>query len=137
LEEGEGGRRSGKAHVVDQTAGMTERASTPLSIYLLDPQGQDEAVVQEGVQNSVKKGVHFETHRSKVSVHASHEALTLHTPVAHSRSPSLTLLARWEFLKRYGVGERESELGADLCCQDESLESRPVGGANFCHAAKR
>jgi hypothetical protein len=29
--EGEGGRRSGKARVADQTAGMTERASTPLS----------------------------------------------------------------------------------------------------------
>ena len=38
---------------------MRERASTPLSICLLDPQGRDEAVVQEGAQNSVKKGVHF------------------------------------------------------------------------------
>jgi hypothetical protein len=33
VEGGEGRRRSGKAHVVDQTAGMTERASTPLTIY--------------------------------------------------------------------------------------------------------
>ena len=33
------GRRSGKARVVDQTVGMTERASTPLSICLSDPQG--------------------------------------------------------------------------------------------------
>src|SRR2546423_6603455 len=32
--EGEGGRRSGKARVADQTTGMTERASTPLSICL-------------------------------------------------------------------------------------------------------
>jgi hypothetical protein len=32
--EAEGGRRSGKARVADQTAGMTERASTPLSICL-------------------------------------------------------------------------------------------------------
>jgi hypothetical protein len=33
-EKEEGGRRSGKARVVDQTAGMTEQASTPLSICL-------------------------------------------------------------------------------------------------------
>ena len=114
MEEGEGGRRSGKARVADQTAGMTERASTPLSICLSDPQGRDEAVAQEGAQNSVKKGVHFGTHRSRVSVHASHEALTLHSPVAHPGSPWLTLLARCECLKRHGVGEREGELGADF-----------------------
>ena len=113
LEEG-GGRRSGKARVVDQTAGMAERASTPLSICLSDPQGRDEAVAQEEAQNSVKKGVHFWTHRSRVSVHASHEALTLHSPVAHSGSPWVTLLARCEVLKRHGVGEREGELGADF-----------------------
>jgi hypothetical protein len=64
---GEGGRwkrekeerRSGKARVADQTAGMTEQDSTSSSICLLDPQGRDEAVAQEGAQNSVKKGVHF------------------------------------------------------------------------------
>ena len=83
----EGGRRSGKACVTDQTAGVTERASTPSSICLSDPQGRDEAVAQEGAQNSVKKGVHFGTHKSRVSVHASHEALTLHSPVAHPGSP--------------------------------------------------
>jgi hypothetical protein len=114
LEEGEGGRRSWKARVVDQTAGMAGRASTPLSICLSDPQGRDEAVAQKGAQNSVKKGVHFRTYRSRVSVHASHEALTLHSPVAHRRSSWLTLLARWECLKRHGVGEGESELGADF-----------------------
>jgi hypothetical protein len=80
LEEGEGGRRSGKARVVDQTAGMAEGASTPLSICLPDPQGRDEAVAQEEAQNSVKKGVHFWIHRSRVSVHTSHEALTLAHP---------------------------------------------------------
>ena len=53
--EGEGGRRSGKARVADQTAGMAERASTPSSICLSDPQRRDEAVAQEGAQNSVKK----------------------------------------------------------------------------------
>jgi hypothetical protein len=57
-------------------------------------------------------------------VHASHEALPLHSPVAHRRSPWLTLahpgspwltlLARCECLKRHGVGEREGELGADF-----------------------
>jgi hypothetical protein len=36
---------------------MTERASTPSSICQSDPQGRDEAVAQEGAQNSVKKGV--------------------------------------------------------------------------------
>jgi hypothetical protein len=90
---------------------MTERASTPSSICLWDPQERDEAVAQEGAQNSAKKGVHFGTHRSRVSVHASHEVLTLHSPVAH---PSLTLLARRECLKRHGVDEREGELGANL-----------------------
>ena len=47
-------------------------------------------------------------------MHASHEALTLHSPVAHPGSPWLTLLARCECLKRHGVGEREGELGADF-----------------------
>jgi hypothetical protein len=56
--EGEGGR-SGKACVADQTAGMTEQASTPSSICLSDPQGRDEAVTQERAQNNVKKGSPF------------------------------------------------------------------------------
>jgi hypothetical protein len=60
------GKRSGKSRVVDQTAGMAERVSTPLSISLT------------------------------------------------RRSPWLTLLARCEVLKRHGVGERESEPGADF-----------------------
>jgi hypothetical protein len=47
-------------------------------------------------------------------VHASHEALTLHSPVAHRRLPWLTLLSRCECLKRHGVGRREGELGADF-----------------------
>jgi hypothetical protein len=112
--EGKGERRNGKARVADQTAGMTERASTPSSICLSDPQGRGEAVAQEGAQNSVKKRVHFGTHKSRVSVHASYEALTLRSPVTHPRSLSLTLLARYECLKRHGVGEREGELGTDF-----------------------
>ena len=44
-------------------------------------------------------------------MHASYEALTLHSPVVH---PRLTLLARCECLKRHGVGKREGELGADF-----------------------
>jgi hypothetical protein len=40
------------------------------------------------------------------------EALTLRSPIAHPRSPSLTRLARCECLKRHGVGEREGELGS-------------------------
>src|SRR5271154_4022848 len=47
-------------------------------------------------------------------MHASHEALTFHSPVAHPGSPWLTLLARCEGLKRHGGGEREGELGADF-----------------------
>ena len=47
-------------------------------------------------------------------MHASHEALTLHSLVAHPGSPWLTLLARCEVLKRHGVGEGEGELGADF-----------------------
>src|SRR5436305_7754296 len=78
---------------------------------------------QEGAQNSVK-GVHFGTHKSRVSVHASHEALTLHSPVAHPRSPSLTLLARCECLKRHGVGEREGELGADFDSETSAFTSQ-------------
>jgi len=38
-----GGRRSGKARIADQTTGVTERASTPSSICLSDPQRRDEA----------------------------------------------------------------------------------------------
>src|SRR5271155_200815 len=96
---------------------MAKWAATPLSICLSDPQGRDEAVAQEGAQNSVKKGVHFGTHRSRVSVHASHEALTHRSPwltLTHPYSPWLTLLARCECLKRQSVGEREGELGADF-----------------------
>jgi hypothetical protein len=82
---------------------MTERASTPLRICLSDPQGQDEAVEQDGAQNSVKKGVYFETHRSRVSVHASHGALTLHSPWLTLAHPARKV----GVLKRYGVGGRE------------------------------
>jgi hypothetical protein len=61
--DGEGGRwkrekegeEAVKARVADHTAGMMERISTPLSIYRSDRQGRDEAVAQEGAQNSVKK----------------------------------------------------------------------------------
>jgi hypothetical protein len=49
-------------------------------------------------------------------MHASHEALTFHSPVAHPGSPWLTLLVRCECLKRHGVGEREGELGAHRTC---------------------
>ena len=57
--EKEEGGRSGKARVADQTAGMTEQASTPSNICLSDPQRRDEAVAREGAQNSVKKGCPF------------------------------------------------------------------------------
>jgi len=70
-------------------------------------------------------------------VHASQEALTLHSPVAHPGSPWLTLLARWECLKWHGVGERESELGADFSsvvlrieCESAWLEREVAGQPN-------
>ena len=86
-EDGHWKREEGKARVVDQTAAMTEQASTPLSICLSDPQGQDEAVAQEGAQNSVKKGVHFGTpsiegERAR-EPRGAHPSLTL----AHPGSP--------------------------------------------------
>jgi hypothetical protein len=52
------GEEAGKTRVADQAVGMTERASTPLSICLSDPQGRDETVAQ-GARNSVKKGGPF------------------------------------------------------------------------------
>jgi hypothetical protein len=96
---------------------MAKWAVTLLSICLSDPQGRDEAAVQEAAHNNVKKGVHFGTHRSRVSVHASHEASPFTHPsltLAHPGSPWLTLLARCGWLKRHGVGESESDLGADF-----------------------
>jgi len=90
---GEGGRwkrerekRSGKSRVVDQTAGMAERVSTPLSICLSDPQGRDEAVAQEGAKNSVKNGVHFERARKPRGAHLTHPSLTLAHPTREVRS---------------------------------------------------
>ena len=65
-------------------------------------------------------------------MHVSHEALTLHSPVAHRRSPWLTLLARCECLKRHGLGEREGELGADftsLALPKLTAGERPVSPA--------
>src|SRR5665213_2748233 len=92
---GRGRRREKKRESTrsDQTAGMAERAATPLSICLSDPQGRDETVTQEGAQNSVKKGSPFwapsiEGERAR-EPRGAHPSLT-------RRSPSLTLLARWE-----------------------------------------
>ena len=124
----EEGEEAGKRVLLIKTAGMTEQASTPLSICLSDPQGQD-GVAQEGAQNSVKKGIHFGAHRSRASVHASHEALTLHSPVAHPGSPWLTLLARCECLKRHSVGEREGELGADFSSLVLPRPKQPLSSA--------
>jgi hypothetical protein len=61
-------------------------------------------------------------------VHASHEALTLRSPIAHPGSPWLALLAKCECLKRHGVGEREGELGADFT----SLVSPKISGNSYC-----
>jgi hypothetical protein len=60
---GRGRRREKKWEIMrnDQTASRAERVATPLSIYLSDPQGRDEAIAQEGTQNSVKRRVYFGT----------------------------------------------------------------------------
>jgi hypothetical protein len=112
------GEEVGKARVANQTAGMTERASTPSSICLSDPQGRGEAVAQDGAQNSVKKESPFwdpsiEGQRAR-EPRGAHPSLTRRSPCAHPGSPWLTLIARCECLKRHGVGEREGELGADF-----------------------
>ena len=73
---------------------MAEQVSTPLSICLSDPQRRDEAAAQEGAQNSERRQS-FWDHGLRVSVHASHEALTL--------------LARWECYSMVRV-EGEGEL---------------------------
>jgi hypothetical protein len=70
------GEDSGKTRVADQTAGMTERASTLLSIYPSDPQGRDDAVAREGAQNSVKKGstsIQGERGHEPRGAHPAHE----------------------------------------------------------------
>ena len=103
MEEGEGGRRREKKGEEAGKHALLIKLGFHAVKYL-----------SVGAQNSVRKGVHFGTHRSRVSMHASHEALTLHSPVTHPGSPWLTLLARCECLKGHGVGEREGELGADF-----------------------
>jgi hypothetical protein len=80
---------------------MMERVSTPSSIYLSDPQGRDETVAQEGAQKERKEESPFwdpstEGERAR-EPRGAHPSLT-------RRSPSLTLLARWECLKRHGCG---------------------------------
>jgi hypothetical protein len=84
------GEEVGKARAADQTAGMTERASTPSSICLSDPQGRDEVVVQ-GAQNSVKKESPFwdpsiEGQRAR-EPRGAHPSLTRRSPWAHPGSP--------------------------------------------------
>ena len=101
-EEGERGRGSGKARVADQTAGITEQASTPSSICLSDPQGRDEAVTQEGAQNSVKNGSPFwdpsiEGERAR-ELRGAHPSLTRRLPwlaVAHPAREVRVFKAAW------------------------------------------
>jgi hypothetical protein len=66
----------------DQNAGMAERASTPSSICLSDPQGPDEVIAR--AQSSIKKGVYL---RSIDDRARERRVLTLYSPVAHRRSP--------------------------------------------------
>jgi hypothetical protein len=68
----------------DQAPSMAKWASTALSICLSIPQGRDEAVAQEGGE---RRGP-FWDHRSKVSVHTSHEvhsSLALAHPAREGR----------------------------------------------------
>jgi len=54
-------RREKKQEIThnDQTASMAERAATPLSIYLSDPQGRDKAIALERTQSRIKRRVYF------------------------------------------------------------------------------
>jgi hypothetical protein len=70
--------------------------------------------------------------RSRVSVHASHEALILRSSVAHPGSPWLTLLARCERLRRHGVGEREGELGADFSSLELPISENVLTSYRTC-----
>jgi hypothetical protein len=78
---------------------MAERAAMPLSICLSDPPGRDEAVAQEGAQNSGKKGSSFlRTHQFEGErarePRGAHPSLTPRSPsvtLPHPPSPSLTL----------------------------------------------
>jgi len=97
----------------DQTAGMAERASTPLSVCLSDPPGRDEAVAQEGAQNSVKEGspILGQGERAR-EPRGAQPSLARRSPSLTSRLALLTLahpgspwLARCECIKRHGAGE--------------------------------
>jgi len=109
-----------KARVAGQTAGTRNGLPRPQVSVCRIHKGETKRLCRRAPKNSVKKGSPF-WDPSKVSVHASHETLTLHSPIAHPAltmahpgSPWLTLLARCECLKRHGMGEREGELGADF-----------------------
>ena len=94
---------------------MTERAFTPSNICLSDPQGRDEAVAQEGAQKiAARESILGPIDRGRACRRATRRSPFTHPSLAlaHPRSPWLTLLARWECLKRLGVGERERELRA-------------------------
>ena len=88
-------KKKRKASVVDQTAGMAERAATSSSICLSDRQGRD------GAQNSGKKGSPFWD--PLIEGERAREPQGAH--------PSLTLFAKCEVLKRHCVDEREGDLG--------------------------
>jgi hypothetical protein len=96
------GEEVGKARIADQTAGMTERASTPSSICLSDPQGRGEAVAQDGAQNSVKKESPFwdpsiEGQRAR-EPRGAHPSLTRRSPwltLAHPAREVRVFKAAW------------------------------------------
>jgi hypothetical protein len=77
----------------NHTAGMAERAVTPSGICRSGPQGRDEVVAQEGAENSIKKGSPF--WGPSIEIECAREPRGAHPSLAR-RSPSLTLLARWE-----------------------------------------
>ena len=108
-EGGRGSRREKKRESTrsDQTASMAERAATPLSISVCwIHTGETKRLCRREPKIAERKGVHFGHHRSRVSVH---EALTLHSPVAHPRPPCL----RGGSVKAARCGV--SVLGAERC----------------------
>jgi hypothetical protein len=66
-------------------------------------------VVQQRSINSAKKGAHW---RPSNEGERARKTRAAHSTLTH-RSPYLVLLSRWG-INRHGVGEGESELGADF-----------------------
>jgi len=79
------GEKAGKyALLIKPQARRNELLRPQVSVCRIH-KGETKRLRRDGAQNSVKNGVHFGTHRSRVSVHANHEVLTLVHPAREVR----------------------------------------------------